>query len=129
MFWRNTWPALIWAIIILILCGLPGDRLPELTFLEWLRPDKIVHLVLFGVQSYLLMRGFERQSASIFLARNAVVFSIVSTILYGCLVEVMQTYVFIHRTGDVRDAIANSIGAFIGWWVYRKNFKLKNSLR
>jgi glycopeptide antibiotics resistance protein len=126
MFWRNTWPAFGWAVVILILCGFPGDRLPELTFLEWLRPDKIVHLVIFGIQSYLLMRGFERQTNSVFLNRHAVLISILFTITYGCIVELMQTYLFIHRSGDVRDAIANSIGALIGWWIYRKNYNILN---
>src|SRR4051812_43314826 len=104
MFFRSTWPAFVWAVIILILCGMPGDKLPELTFWQWLRPDKIVHLVLFGVQSFLLIRGFEKQNRYLFLAKNSVVAAIVISILFGILVEILQDTLFIHRTGDVRDA-------------------------
>jgi glycopeptide antibiotics resistance protein len=129
MFWRNTWPAFAWAVIILILCGIPGDDLPELSFLEWLRPDKIVHLLLFGMQSYLLIRGFERQKHFSLLQRNAVFISITITILFGCVVEILQTFLFIHRSGDVRDAIANAIGAFAGWWIYKKYFRSKTIYR
>jgi glycopeptide antibiotics resistance protein len=125
MFWRNTWPAFAWALFILILCGLPGDKFPELTFLEWLKPDKIAHLVLFGVQSYLLIKGLKKQKAFPYLLENAVVISIVISIAYGCLVEILQDTLFIHRSGDYRDAIANSIGVFLGWWFYKKNFRLK----
>jgi glycopeptide antibiotics resistance protein len=126
MFWRSTWPAFVWAIIVLILCGVPGRIVPELTFLQWLKPDKVVHLVLFGVQSYLLMRGFEKQSTFPFLLRHAIVISVILSILFGITVEIMQDYVFIQRSGDVRDAIANAIGALFGWWIYRKNFKVKH---
>ena len=125
MFWRSTWPAFLWAIVILILCGLPGNRLPELTFLEWLRPDKIAHLVIFGVQSFLLIKGFQKQTSFSFLNKHSIFISIVITIIFGALVEVMQTYWFIKRSGDVRDAIANALGAFTGWWFYKKNFRFK----
>lgn len=126
MFWRPTVPALVWALIILILCGVPGEKLPELSFLQWLKPDKIAHIVMFGVQSFLLMRGFERQTKFPFLARNVVSTSIIISIVFGCVVEVLQDHLFIQRSGDVRDAIANSLGAFTGWWFYRKKLKLKS---
>jgi VanZ family protein len=129
MFWRSIWPALLWAVFVLILCGFPGNKLPELTFLQWLKPDKIVHLFLFGVQCYLLIRGFRKQNEFSSVYKNAIVISIVVTISFGALVEVMQSYIFVHRSGDVRDAIANAIGAFTGWWFYKKKFSLKTLFR
>jgi len=125
MFWRSTWPAFVWALIVLILCGIPGNDLPKLTFLEWLNPDKIVHLILFGTQSFLLIHGFQKQISYSFLNRNSISASIIITVLFGCLVEVLQDQIFINRSGDFRDAIANAIGAFTGWWFYRKKFKVK----
>lgn len=101
---------------------MPGDRLPELTFLEWLRPDKIVHLILFGVQCLLLIIGFVKQNQFESLRRNPVLFSLLISICYGGLVEVLQSYVFIHRSGDIRDAAANAVGALIGVWIYKKKF-------
>ncbi len=52
--------------------------------------------------------------------KNAVLFSLTLSITYGVLVEILQTYVFIQRDGDVRDAIANAIGAFLGVWLYNR---------
>ncbi len=52
--------------------------------------------------------------------KNAVLFSLTLSITYGVLVEVLQTYVFIQRDGDVRDAIANAIGAFLGVWLFKR---------
>ena len=120
MFLRHTWPALLWAVIVMVLCGLPGEQIPELTFLEWLRPDKIVHLILFGVQSYLLCLGLKRQSSYPSLASNAILLALMLSIVYGALIEFLQDTIFIHRNGDVRDAIANAIGAVLGVWLYRR---------
>ena len=121
-FWQYNWPAFAWALLILLLCGMPGDRIPAMTFLEWLKPDKIVHLVLFGVQCFLLLRGFNMQSNFSFLNKRSVLLAILISITYGALVEILQTYVFIHRSGDVRDAGANALGALIGYWIYKKKF-------
>src|SRR6185295_11566892 len=101
MFWRYNRLAFHWAGVILFLCGIPGNKLPELTFLEWLKPDKIVHLVLFGVQCFLLIKGFTKQDRFIFLNKNAKAMAVIISAAYGCLVEIMQTYIFIHRSGDI----------------------------
>lgn len=50
------------------------------------------------------------------------------TISYGILVEVLQTYVFIQRNGDVRDALANAIGALTGAWLFNRIAKNKSHL-
>ncbi len=120
MFWRYNRAAFLWAILILILCGLPGNNFPKLSFLEWLRPDKIVHLIIFGVQSFLFIKGFSRQNQFPNLRANATRWGLLLTITYGILVEVMQATIFIGRSGDIRDALANSFGAFIGLYFFRK---------
>ena len=120
MFWRHNRAAFAWAVLILILCGLPGSNFPKLSFLEWLRPDKIVHLILFGVQSFLFIKGFSRQNSFLALKQNAIRWGVVLSITYGALVEVLQTTIFIGRSGDVRDALANAIGALLGLYFYRK---------
>jgi VanZ family protein len=123
MFWRYHWPALLWAIFVLILCGYPGNKLPELTFLEWLKPDKIMHIVLFGIQCFLLLKGLHRKSHSLTLKKNFILTSIILSISYGILVEVLQEYIFINRNGDLRDAIANSLGALAGYWIFKRKFQ------
>jgi VanZ family protein len=120
MFWQKFRPALIWALFVLILCGLPGKDFPELTFLQWLKPDKIAHLFLFGIQCFLLLKAFMKIKQTSVYYKNAVLFSLTLSISYGIIVEILQTYVFIQRDGDVRDAIANAIGAFLGVWLYKR---------
>lgn len=120
MFWRYNKAAFAWALLILILCGIPGNNFPRLSFLDWLRPDKIVHLILFGVQSYLFIVGFSRQTIYTDLSKHAQRWGVLLSISYGALVEVLQSTIFIGRSGDVRDAIANAIGALLGLYIYKK---------
>ena len=123
MFLRVHLPTLAWAIFILIICGIPGDKIPEMTFWQWLKPDKIVHLLIFGLLCFLMIRSFLALNTGSFFYKNAKMLSLLLTIFYGVLIEILQATVFIHRSGDVRDAIANSIGAFVGLWIFGKMAK------
>ena len=127
MFWRTNRAAFAWAILILILCRIPGSNFPKLSFLEWLSPDKIVHLILFGVQSFLLIKGFEKQNRFSSLKQFAPRWGVLLSIFYGALVEVLQTTIFIGRSGDVRDALANAIGALLGLYFYRRFSKVQTA--
>ncbi len=128
MFLQSMKWAFAWAVVILILCGIPGSNFPKLTFLEWLRPDKIVHLILFGTQAFLLIKGFLRQTKYSSLQLRSKSLGVTIAILYGILVEVLQSTIFIGRTGDYRDAIANAIGAFVGLLIFNRIENKKNSL-
>jgi len=116
MLFKKLIPAFIWALFILGLCALPGKVIPELTFLDWLKPDKIVHLFLFGVLSFLLIKAFREQPAAFLVNRQSATIAIFISSCYGILIEVLQEYVFIGRTGDKYDAMADALGAFIGLW-------------
>ena len=112
-------PALIWAILILVLCAIPGDKIPEITFWQWLRWDKLVHLFLFGVLSIFLL-GANSAIKKRPLSFKEYCFWILLTIAYGAAIEIMQATLFIQRSGDLRDAIANAIGAISGGYFFSR---------
>jgi VanZ family protein len=114
MFFKSLWPALLWALFILIICGIPGHRLPHVNFWQWLKPDKVVHLFVYAILSYLLIRGFIKQKKFSGLKNSPGLSAVIFSIFYGVLIEVLQEYVFIDRSGEFFDALANSIGALIG---------------
>lgn len=125
---RKLWPALVWALFILVLMGTPGNYFPTIiSFWDWLSPDKLVHLFIFGVFSFLILRSippqyFESKKRYVFVA-----LAIGIALAYGLLTEVLQAHVFIGRDGNAFDFFADGIGAFLGWlafWiVYRKKIK------
>jgi VanZ family protein len=118
-FFKRYRRSLIWAILILFLCGIPGHHIPEPDFWRWLKWDKLTHLVLFGVLSFLLL---EDSTETTLPSRKWS--HILIAISYGALIEWLQATVFIGRSGDIRDAIANLIGVLMGWglhaWLKRR---------
>jgi len=118
MLFKKLIPAILWAFFILGLCALPGSAIPDLTFLEWLKPDKVVHLFLFAVLSFLLMKAFLEQQSVAALQIHKKLISILLSCFYGVLIEILQEYCFIGRHGDVYDSMADAVGAFIGLWFF-----------
>lgn len=118
MLFKKLIPALLWAFFILLLCLLPGSAIPQLTFLDWLKPDKLVHLFLFGVLSFLLVKAFISPNIFSTLNNYPKFISIAIASVYGVVVEIIQEYCIPGRYGDVYDSIADAAGAFIGIWFF-----------
>ena len=110
-FIKNFLPAVLWALLILILCGIPGKDIPHVSFLELLNFDKFVHAFIFFVLILLFMRGIHLQS----LNKKFAIYALSFCIAYGGLLEIMQGAIFIERTADVYDFAANSFGSIMGF--------------
>jgi VanZ family protein len=112
-------PAIAWAIWILILTGVPGHQIPKIpTFLDWLSPDKIVHVVMFGTLSYLALYGYRQQYLKSLHRSSIVIVVILLSVLYGLATELLQLYVFTGRNANLYDFMANAIGAITGGVAY-----------
>jgi len=118
MFFKSLLPAFLWALFILIICGIPGQNLPRLDFWKWLSPDKLVHLFAFGILSFLLIKGFVQHKNYNVITKSPKLWAVLLSTGYGVVIEVLQQYVFIDRTGDLRDAIANALGSLAGLWCF-----------
>ncbi len=125
---RKLWPALAWALFILILTGVPGTYFPKVsTFWDWLSPDKAIHIFLFGVQTFLILFALRKQylvGKNRFLS-GSIILSI--TILFALLTEVLQAYVYIGRNGNVYDFIADAVGVGVGLLAYNLLFRKKKA--
>jgi glycopeptide antibiotics resistance protein len=124
MFLKHTKWALLWALLILILCGMPGKDIPHISFLELLSFDKFVHASIFFIFILLTIRGFVVQTSYLKLQHSAKPFAFIICVAYGGLMEIMQATLFQGRTADIYDFIANSFGCTLGWigynWIERK---------
>jgi len=116
---RKFWPGGIWAVIILLLTGLPGDYFPEVvSFWDWLSPDKLVHFFIYGVFTFLLLWGYRAQYSTSKHRSKLVWLIIILGVLYSGITEILQATVFIGRDGSVFDFLANTIGSIIGIIVF-----------
>ena len=120
MFFRHTRWALLWALLIAILCGMPGRDIPHFSFLEMLSFDKWVHAGIFFVLFVLSTSGFGKQNTFGLLNRYPKIIALVLCVVYGGVLELLQGAVFEERSADIYDFIANSFGAVMGLLLYDK---------
>lgn len=118
MFIKHTKWAMLWALIILILCGIPGRDIPHISFLELLSFDKFVHAGIFFILILLVIRGFLLQTNFSNLQHHAKFIAFIICIIYGGSLEIMQGTLFVERSADVFDFIANSVGCLVGLFLY-----------
>ena len=120
-------PAFIWAIIVLILTLTPGQFLPKVNYWSINSLDKYVHFLIFFIQVFFLFWGARKQSKP--LTRNTIVVYLVIGVLFGSLIEIIQTLIP-HRSCEFNDLIANTIGCLLGagfFYIYNRLFlKPKN---
>jgi len=127
MFKKPLLPGLVWTLTIALLTLLPGNFIPKVTnFLDWISPDKLVHLFLFGTYVFLLLEGFKRQHRYAFLHKHPVIMSLIIGIVFAFFTETMQKFVVSGRNGNVYDFTADVLGCLLGyasWYIIRRNGK------
>jgi len=107
--------SIMWALIILILCGMPPSGLPKIKIPGI---DKVVHFGLFAIFTILLiteMNDLRRQ----FQVKNSYRWiSFAITAGYGGLIELMQLYLFTSRGAEWFDFFADTLGAGVAVLIY-----------
>jgi VanZ family protein len=116
-------PAFLWALVILWLCAIPGQDIPDWKLLSF---DKAGHAFIFFTLTILLFWGFFKQKPDTFFQKYFLSASILIACTYGGTTELMQQYWFENRKAYILDFIANSIGSVVALAVYF--FLLKKKL-
>ena len=123
---RNSIPGILCGIIILILTGLPGSLFPRVKPAIGL--DKVAHVIMYAGFAYACLWGYRKQFVSNGSAykKRALLLTVIISIAYGGLTEIMQeTITVLHRSGDWRDLIADTIGTVIGVLIFYLFFRRK----
>lgn len=116
-FFRRNLPGILWTALILLLMGIPGDRFPEIkTFWDWLEPDKLIHIFLFGIWAYLIIRQNIPQYET--ARKRFLVVVLAAGIVLSATTEILQALVFINRSGNIFDFFANISGMVFGIILY-----------
>lgn len=108
------WINILWAIIIFILCAVPGEAIPNPHF-HIPHLDKVVHFGMFFIMSLLLWCGFEKSTA--FSGKKICGIAILTAFIYGGLIEILQQK-FFNRNGDLADLAADVAGGIVGCLCY-----------
>lgn len=91
--------------------------------------DKVVHFTFYFVAAVLMMFFLrERTSGKISLLR-AIFISLLCSVAFGIIIEVLQHVLTADRQGDILDAIANTVGALVGVWAIKLLFSRTRRLK
>jgi VanZ family protein len=98
--------SILWTIMILIACLIPGDEVPDVHI-----PliDKWVHFIIFGGFAFLWLCRFKQATIKTGLS------IFVLTLLLGYVVELLQgSGITTGRSYDLYDVLADGIGGLLG---------------
>jgi VanZ family protein len=99
---------LLWALFVLVMCLAPLGNMESSSHLFFPGFDKLVHCGFFFVFTVLMTNGVIRQHEELNIWHN---FGIVLTgVIFGGLIELLQLTVFTWRDGDWGDLFADTVG-------------------
>jgi VanZ family protein len=107
-------PIIAWASFIFLLCSTPGNKIPHISWLELLSFDKFVHAAVFFILNHFSIRALSMPSKFKILCITILCIS------YGGMLEIMQSYLFEKRSGDLIDFTANTLGCVIAVFTFQK---------
>jgi VanZ family protein len=117
---NNRW-SILWGLFLVLLHIIPGRYFPPLPrFLDLFQPDKIVHLFLFAVFAYLLLRGFREDGNPTSVKSHAALLMFLVAIPLGAVLELIQSLFIVNRTGSPYDLLADAAGCFAGWVLFHR---------
>ena len=119
-------PAIGWGIFIFIISTIPGKDIPEIPSLwNLIKTDKLVHMSVYGVLSWLILRGWfkthENQTRWHYVKFSVLIALCCS--LLGLFLEWFQEHYCQDRMFELLDALANTIGAFggaMGYFIFKR---------
>ncbi len=115
---RTAWiPALLMATTVFVLSSIPGQRIP-VSLAHGL--DKVAHASIYSVLGLTVALGLHR-GRGMGSRAAVIVATVVIGALYGATDEVHQLFTP-HRSFEVLDGLADTIGSligallYVGWW-------------
>lgn len=125
---KFQWPAIAWALLVLILCDIPMSDVPGNShFFEGF--DKMVHLGFFFVLTVFLFYGKIKQQNSFEYRFLTIVKIVIINVLLGGGIELLQWKVFTYRSAEWWDFFSDMLGLGMGVFSYlllhRKARRLK----
>jgi VanZ family protein len=111
--------SVLWALFALFLCGVNGSSLPKISF-DLFEIDKLAHMALFGIQAWIIYYEgvWKAKVAEKEKVWKVTLQAFLWSALYGALIEGLQMTVFVGRSFDWADMLADAIGALTVFVLY-----------
>ena len=115
---KNFGLFVVWLGVILYLSFTPLTSWPKVTAFDKLYIDKIIHVCMYSMLSFLLLRGFFRQQSNHPPRYSLLISSVLFCAVMGATIEFLQPLLTMYRQFEWLDMIANSLGAFCGYFLF-----------
>jgi len=125
MFFKSNKLGIIWSLVIIVICIVPGSNDPGMSFLNSLGVDKVIHGFIHLVLVNTLVSGLLKQTTFFLTKGKAFFIALLYSLLLGLLIEIVQSKFILGRSGDVYDILANAIGAIVGVLLHSKLQRFK----
>lgn len=97
--------------------GIPGTELPR-PYWSLFEFDKVAHMLFFSILTFSWMNGFFKQSASYKLKVHAAKLILVFALTLAVLLETLQSTIFVGRSFQWSDIIADGTGVGAGFGIF-----------
>lgn len=120
MFFRFNLFTFLWAGVIFLLILMPGQQMPEIG--DIFSFDKLAHLCVFCVLSFLMIIGFTKQYTFSGLKRYPVRYSLLISSAYASVLELGQS-IIPDRYANFYDLAFNLAGVLLGYVLFLLIYK------
>jgi len=125
MFLNKNKYGLAWTLLILLVCLIPGDNLPNSSFLSFKGADKLIHFTLYLVLLIVVGKGLVNYFNPSYSSNRIIVIAFLYCLFLGIGIEFIQSVFVADRLGDVFDVLANAIGSSTGVLILIAQLKTK----
>jgi hypothetical protein len=115
-------PGIAWFFVILVLTCMPGEDVPQVSWLDGIYFDKWVHAGMFGGLTFLFCWPFYKSGNSSQWKMNYFIKIAIAASIWGLAIEFIQKYFVISRDFDLLDWAADSLGVLIAFFICKKWF-------
>lgn len=117
----SFWPAVVALIVATFLFCLPGQEFPHINWLDKIHFDKIAHIGLFSVLVFLWILPPQSRINDKQKVKRMYLWIALAFVFYGICIEFIQLNFVPHRSFDVFDIVANTVGCAFGGIVANSN--------
>lgn len=117
------WLFTVLTILLILWLTLTPDPLGEDAPSLFPGADKLVHAIMFGFLTTMIMLDRQRRNHWRELGEKFIISSAIISTLFGILIEVLQLEMDMGRGFEVADMAADAIGSFLcawGWKVFQR---------
>lgn len=111
----NYWKSIFVSVCIAILSFAAPSNFSEIPTFEFTYADKIVHLLMYFGLALALMIDYRKSTKTNRYNGYFVLFCFALPVIFGGIVEIVQSAYFAPRTGDWFDWLADILGVLVAW--------------